>query len=179
MEFTHYARKPFTVEAVQVTKDNIAEIAALGVGELKTNDKGVPFIQVNRQVVPHVYRVYIGFWFTKTEDGNIRCYSRKVFGKQYVELDDAAHFALAPYMRGNEEKPAEPVRSNLFTDPPVTSGKSLEEIEGEQHAKLDSPVPKEIPKGGTYAPGVISPPPEAGTRDPAEEHRVVQDPPTE
>lgn len=86
MDFTQYVRKPFIVEAVRVTKDNIAEIADL-VGELKTKeDDGAPFIQVDRKLVPNIYRVYIGFWMTRMGD-HIRCYSPKVFREQFVPAD--------------------------------------------------------------------------------------------
>ena len=82
MEFTTFVRKPFSVEAVEITTENIAEIAEF-VGELKEKD-GKPYIQVNRRIVPNLFRVFPGFWMTRMGD-NIRCYSRKVFNEQFVE----------------------------------------------------------------------------------------------
>lgn len=90
MEFIDHIRKPFVVEAVEVTKENIAEIAEL-VGTLKHKDNGVPFIQVDRRLVPNVFRVFPGFWMTRVEvDGktNIRCYSKRIFKEQFAKLDD-------------------------------------------------------------------------------------------
>jgi hypothetical protein len=82
MQFTTYVRKPFSVEAVQVTRENIGEIAEL-VGTLREKDDGTPYIQVDRRLVPNIYRVYPGFWLTKMGD-NIRCYSKRIFGDQFT-----------------------------------------------------------------------------------------------
>lgn len=82
VEFTTFVRKPFTVEAVEVTVDNIAEIAEL-VGALRAKDNGTPYIQVDRRIVPNVFRVYPGYWMTKMGD-NIRCYSKRIFVEQFV-----------------------------------------------------------------------------------------------
>lgn len=83
MEFTDFVRKPFTVEAVEITEENIADIAEL-VGTLRHKDNGVPYIQVDRRVVPNIYRVFPGFWMTRMGD-NIRCYSKKIFKEQFTE----------------------------------------------------------------------------------------------
>jgi hypothetical protein len=87
VDFIAFVRKPFTVEAVEITKENIEEIAPL-VGALRAKDDGTPFIQVDRKLVPNIYRVYPGFWMTKmeTKDGpNIRCYSKRIFREQFTE----------------------------------------------------------------------------------------------
>lgn len=150
MEFKPFARRPFIIEAVQVTKDNIEEIAALGVGTVCTSSAGVPFIKVDRNVVPHVSRVYIGFWFTRTDRGQIRCYAKKVFDTQYAELDDAAYFALNPYMR--DDKKADDVPE----PPPVeTASESVNVFDNEQV----------IVKGGTYTPAVMSLPQQTAKED--------------
>lgn len=83
MDFTTFVRKPFIVEAVEVTQDNIAEIAKL-VGTLK-NEGGTPYIQVDRRLVPNVYKVHLGFWMTRMGD-NIRCYSDHIFKAQFLEV---------------------------------------------------------------------------------------------
>jgi len=86
MEFKPFVRKPFVVEAVEVTKENIAEIAKY-VGELREKDDGTPFIYVDRRLVPNIFRVYPGFFMTRMGD-HIRCYSQKVFFEQFTESDD-------------------------------------------------------------------------------------------
>lgn len=83
MEFTTFVRKPFTVQAVEVTVDNIAEIAK-SVGALQYKDDGSPFILVDRDRVPNVLQVSPGFWMTKMGN-NIRCYTRKAFYNQFCE----------------------------------------------------------------------------------------------
>lgn len=83
MEFTTFVRKPFTVDAVEVTEENIAEIAEL-VGVLRQKEDGAPYIHVDRRLIPNIYRVYPGFWMTKMGD-NVRCYSNQVFKKQFIE----------------------------------------------------------------------------------------------
>jgi len=85
MEFTTFVRKPFVVEAVEVTEENIAEIAPL-VGTLSQKEDGTPFIAVNRKLVPNVFRVYPGFWMTRMGD-NIHCYTKKLFASQFIEQD--------------------------------------------------------------------------------------------
>lgn len=84
VELTKFVRKPFTVEAVEITIDNIAEIATV-VGTLRTKEDGSPYIQVNRQLVPNVFKVYPGFWMTKLGN-NIRCYSGHIFTAQFIEI---------------------------------------------------------------------------------------------
>jgi hypothetical protein len=84
MEFTEFVRKPFLVEAVEVTADNIEEIAEF-VGTLRKKDDGTPFIQVDRRLIPNVFRVFPGFWMTRMGD-NIRCYSRRIFTDQFTEV---------------------------------------------------------------------------------------------
>jgi len=84
MDFTTFVRKPFTVEAVEITEDNIAEVAEL-IGTLRYKENGTPFIAVNRRIVPNIFRVYIGFWLTKMGEDNIRCYSKRVFNQQFIE----------------------------------------------------------------------------------------------
>ncbi len=83
MEFTKFVRKPFVIEAVEVTEENISELAEL-IGTLRHKENGTPYIQVDRVRVPSVVSVYPGYWMTKMF-GNIRCYSKKTFLSQFVE----------------------------------------------------------------------------------------------
>lgn len=84
LNFSTFVRKPFTVEAVLITEDNIEEVSKF-VGELKhKKEDGSPFIQVDRRIVPSVHRVYPGFWMTQMNN-NIRCYAPHVFTEQFVE----------------------------------------------------------------------------------------------
>lgn len=91
MEFKEYVRKPFVVEAVEVTVENISELAEF-IGTLRWKDDKTPFIAVDRRLIPNVYRVYPGFWMTRME-GNLRCYSKKIFMDQFLlktdDMDDS------------------------------------------------------------------------------------------
>lgn len=82
MQFKTYVRKPFTVEAVEVTEDNIDEIAKM-CGTIETTDRGDKFIKVDQEVVKNVTRVYVGFWMTKN-GGSIRFYSKRIFTQQFI-----------------------------------------------------------------------------------------------
>lgn len=85
MEFNTFVRKPFAVEAVEITEDNMAEVAAM-IGTIRHKENGSPYIAVNRRLVPNLFRVYPGFWVTKMGEGeNVRCYSKRVFEQQFVQ----------------------------------------------------------------------------------------------
>ena len=82
--FNNFVRKPFLVEAVQITNENIAELAVL-LGELKENE-GSLSILIDRRLVPNIKRAHVGWWVTKLDD-NLRCYSPKVFEKEFMNYD--------------------------------------------------------------------------------------------
>ncbi len=86
MQFTTFVRKPFVVDAVEVTTENIAEVAKY-VGDLREKEDGTPYILVDRRLVPNVFRVYPGFFMTKMGE-NVRCYSRKIFKEQFMVQTD-------------------------------------------------------------------------------------------
>lgn len=86
MNFTTYVRKPFIVEAVEVTVANIADIAKF-VGDLREKEDGSPYILVDHRLVPNIERVYPGFFMTKMGE-NVRCYSRRIFKDQFMVQDD-------------------------------------------------------------------------------------------
>ncbi|MET0786541.1 MAG: hypothetical protein ABWY25_07545 [Paenisporosarcina sp.] len=86
MQFTTFVRKPFVVDAVEVTSENISEVAKY-VGDLREKEDGTPYILVDRRLVPNVFRVYPGFFMTKMGE-NVRCYSRKIFKEQFMVQTD-------------------------------------------------------------------------------------------
>lgn len=99
MEFITFIRKPFVVEAVLITKDNIKQIAPK-VGTLE-EENGEPFIQVNPKKVPNVYRVHPGFWMTKLKGTNqIRCYKPEIFQQQFVENSPEAEALIEQIKEG-------------------------------------------------------------------------------
>jgi hypothetical protein len=86
MEFTTFVRKPFVVDAVEVTTENIGEVAKY-VGDLREKEDGTPYILVDRRLVPNVFRVYPGFFMTRMGE-NVRCYSKKIFKEQFMVQTD-------------------------------------------------------------------------------------------
>lgn len=108
MEFETFVRKPFRVSAMEITKENISEVAKF-VGDLKEKEDGTPYILVDKRLVPNVYKVFPGFWMTRMGD-NVRCYSRKIFFEQFVGSTDSI-LQWVDWMNGSEgiEEPDEVV----------------------------------------------------------------------
>ena len=82
MEFQQFIRKPFVVEALEITRENIHELSDM-IGTFGEDETG-PFIQADPDKVPTVTRVTPGYWVTKM-GRNIRCYSPKVFDEQFIQ----------------------------------------------------------------------------------------------
>lgn len=82
-DFDWYIRMPFAVEAVQITEDNIDEIAAK-IGEVKLL-KGEKYIAIDRRVVPNIGRARLGWYFTRMGD-NLRCYSEEIFNDLFSSM---------------------------------------------------------------------------------------------
>lgn len=112
MPFTTFVRKPFVVQAVEVTVDNIAEIAP-HVGSLEQKEDGTPYIQVDPKKVEKIWRVYPGFFLTQM-GSKLRCYSRKAFTGGFTEatpeLMEWVSYVNGPKEENNEtvEVEAEP-----------------------------------------------------------------------
>lgn len=112
-----YVRRPFQVQAFEITQDNIAELAP-HVGEL-CDDDGTPFIKSDKKKVGNNFKVWPGFFATVLK-GHVRCYSRKTFFEQFGELNDRTS-PVVEFLHGRctveemisvlapEETPSEPV----------------------------------------------------------------------
>lgn len=83
MQFNQFIRKPFKIEAIEITAENLSEIAPL-IGEERTKGDD-RYIAVDKRIVPSIHRAYVG-WFVTRLDDNLRCYSPKVFHAQFAEL---------------------------------------------------------------------------------------------
>jgi hypothetical protein len=86
MEFTTFVRKPFTVQAIEITTENIHEVAKY-IGDVREREDGTEYILVDERLVPNVLRVGPGYYMTKMGE-NVRCYSRKIFREQFIEEDE-------------------------------------------------------------------------------------------
>lgn len=82
MKMHTFVRRPFTVKAVEVTRQNIHELAPY-IGTVETSDRGQEFIQVDKSKVPNIGRVWPGHFVT-VMGGNIRCFTRKSFIAQFA-----------------------------------------------------------------------------------------------
>jgi hypothetical protein len=99
MDFGQFVRRPFTVDAVEITEENFEEVASL-VGKIMTKDN-LTFISLDRRIVPNVNRAFVGWWMTRLGD-NYRCYSPKVFKEQFISYQESLAFSL-----GGVETPEE------------------------------------------------------------------------
>ena len=134
MEFTQFIRKPFAVEVMEITADNIEEVAELINGEVVTKGEKT-FIQLNRRVIPNVNRAFVG-WFLTRLDGKFRCYSAKVFNEQFASQESEIGYYFGKMLE-NEEIPetgyvvldnAGTVVLNVFEEPRVNSAEDLDGI---------------------------------------------------
>lgn len=101
-QFRSFIRKPFRVSAVEITRENIREVADM-IGEFREDDSG-PYIEADPEKVPTVNRVIPGYWVTQMGK-NIRCYSPKAFHEQFAEMTPS----LDRLMRKVDETTKEPI----------------------------------------------------------------------
>jgi hypothetical protein len=80
MQFKPYNRNPFEVEALLITEENLEEVAPL-IGNMRKKGNS-RYIAVNALLVPHIPRVYVGWWVTR-QDNTLRCYSPRAFSEQF------------------------------------------------------------------------------------------------
>lgn len=85
MDFVTFIRKPFKIQAVEVTKKNISELSHLvGDGRVRKKDNGFLFFVSDPQLIRNISRVEVGFWVTKMDD-QFRVYKPEVFTHIFVE----------------------------------------------------------------------------------------------
>lgn len=89
MKTRKFSRKPFDVEAVQVTEENFREVAEWCEGEIRSQErKGeeVEFIKVKVYLAAfdRQTKAYVGDWVLKTETG-FKVYTQSAFDKTFVE----------------------------------------------------------------------------------------------
>ena len=89
LEFKDYVRKPFTVVAIEITDENIKQVAReLKIGTVKHKEEdGTPYILVDKKKIPNVNRVFPGYFVTKMGN-NVRCYNPTVFPQQFTEMTE-------------------------------------------------------------------------------------------
>lgn len=75
-----FVRKPMIVDAVEVTSENFAELAAWCQGEMVTEENGAQHIhvRVHNPKNPRQTKAYVGDWILYTERG-YKVYTTKAF----------------------------------------------------------------------------------------------------
>lgn len=87
METEKYLRKPFEVEAVQVTAENIDEVAQWCKGEVKEqNGNKYIKVEVARTLNEKQTMAFIGDWILFAGTG-YKVYTAKAFGKHFTKVE--------------------------------------------------------------------------------------------
>lgn len=89
METSKFIRKPFEVEGVQVTDENIADVAAWCQGEVKTDTPdSSKYIKVRviRVINERQTQAFVGDWVLYAGTG-YKVYTDKAFKKSFVSAD--------------------------------------------------------------------------------------------
>lgn len=86
LETTKYIRKPFNIDAVQVTATNIEEIAKWVDGETRTDDLGQYVkVRVHRPLNDRQTKAYIGDWVLYAGTG-YKVYTPKAFANSFEQV---------------------------------------------------------------------------------------------
>lgn len=111
-----HIREPFAIEAIQVTNDNMAELAKV-FGRLMVEEDRTPYIAVSRKYARRGWKLHLGGYVTRMDE-KIRFYSEKVFRDQFVPRS-----TWLSHMRGDTFK------DYSFTEFDFEEGNSNEDIE--------------------------------------------------
>lgn len=86
-----YLRKPFEVEAVQVTEENITDVADWCDGEIRHTADRQPFVkvQVHRPLTTRQTRAFVGDWVLFA-GRSYKVYTAKAFEGAFVKSQEAA-----------------------------------------------------------------------------------------
>lgn len=90
MQTAKFTRKPFEVDAVQVTDDNIDEVAKWCQGEVKEEDNR-PYIKVRvlRVIDERQTKAFVGDWVLYAGTG-YKVYTPKAFQKSFIPVGQPA-----------------------------------------------------------------------------------------
>lgn len=145
LKIEKYTRKPFPVDAVQVTEDNLSEVALWCGGDIHTStktlrdDQGVetgkiklPYIKVDvhRPLNDRQTKAFVGDWVLKSESG-FKVYTLKAFdgsfekkvgvaGTEVGGLSTDAAAVAAATERTDDEPQVEDDHAGNFPEPTVT-----------------------------------------------------------
>lgn len=90
MDTTKYIRKPFEVDAVKVTEDNLLEVAEWCQGEVVTEgDAQYVKVRVARVLNERQTKAFIGDWVLYAGTG-YKVYTAKAFSKSFEQITGVA-----------------------------------------------------------------------------------------
>jgi hypothetical protein len=92
MQYNPYVRKPFQVQAIEITTENI-EVLAKQLGILERNEDGELYIRLDRRIVPNIKRAMVGWYVTFVND-NYRVYNPKAFADQFQPMEPTMVFTF-------------------------------------------------------------------------------------
>ena len=142
--YEKFVRKPFVVEAIEITTENIEELSEF-IGKLKHKDNGDPYIQVDKRLVPNIYKVQVGFWMTRMND-NIRCYAPKIFVDQFVGHTDELQTWID--FLDSDDNGDDVVGEDVVSQPEVGEyGRILEVPQPADVADDQTPAPSDVADG--------------------------------
>jgi hypothetical protein len=102
-----YVRKPFDVEAIQVTEENMEAVAFWCNGALCASDGVPPYVQVwvKRAQGQRQTQAYVGDWVLYSERGGFKVYLDKAFRKTFdlfEEVEEASEVKEDVFDEGDD-----------------------------------------------------------------------------
>ena len=113
IETTIYVRKPFEVEAVEVTAENIEEIKDWCEGTLDSDNRPFIKVKVARALNERQTKAYPGDWVLYAGTG-FKVYTAKAFHRTFEKQQTENEVAKEP-----EEPDRNPPEELLTTDEPI------------------------------------------------------------
>lgn len=115
-----YTRKPFTIEAVQVTSESLSDLAVWCNGSVMLDDKGHNYIKVKvtSPQTPKQTMAYPGDWLLASRNG-YKVYTDRAFKKNFIPAKEMVE-ALEPHE----------IRVDIPTDFSLIEAQSLADIDG-------------------------------------------------
>lgn len=97
MVIQHYVRKPFMIEAVQVTDENILEVSQWCEGEIHNEPKG-PYIRVDvkNPLTPRQTKAFVGDWVLASKRG-FKVYTDSAFNSNFNPESESADLTNATF----------------------------------------------------------------------------------
>lgn len=140
---THkFARKPFYVDAVRVSEENIEEVAKWVQGEILTDDEGKHIkVRVHRPLNDRQSKAFVGDWVLKSGNG-FKVYVPQAFDKSFEKVKhltkaQADEAGIRPPIE-KKRQPKRPVK------PPVNPVLSQETVDRIKAAAKPAPAKDDV-----------------------------------